>query len=62
MGPFFWNKVMTKKRARQAFAMVDMMMVLAITCMALVWLYPNLVNGLVKPFHVMARVFGGWPL
>ncbi|MCY2938134.1 MAG: hypothetical protein NTV55_07235 [Planctomycetota bacterium] len=53
---------MTKKRARQAFAMVDMMMVLAITCMALVWLYPNLVNGLVKPFHVMARVFGGWPL
>jgi hypothetical protein len=50
---------------RDGKASMDFAIVLAITCMASVWLWIKIAgkeNGFLPDFHIVARVIGGWPL
>jgi hypothetical protein len=50
---------------RYGKASMDFAILLAITCMASVWLWQKLADretGFLPDFHIVARVIAGWPL
>jgi len=50
---------------RPGKASMDFAIVLAITCLASVWLWHTLADreaGFLPDFHIVARVIAGWPL
>lgn len=50
---------------RTGKASMDFAIVLAITCIASVWLWHTLADretGFLPDFHIVARVIAGWPL
>jgi hypothetical protein len=56
---------MKTSQKRAGKASMDFAIVLAISCMASVWLWIKIAgkdNGFLPDFHIVARVIGGWPL
>jgi hypothetical protein len=58
-------KIMKTCQKRYGKASMDFAILLAITCMASVWLWQKLADretGFLPDIHIVARVIAGWPL